>query len=858
MTLSIRINIAFVLSLAAIIFSACQQAEIPNEPETMDPTDIVYATIEDPADTRTSLDGEKVLWTSGDEIVAFMGKTLRRKYVVSSETVGTNEGSFVRDNGYEHIGASEAISHNVAFYPFAEITCKAEGQTYTLANITLPSVQTYVPDSFGPNSFPMMAVSVDTEDADFRFKNLCGVLKLQLTGYVFVKDITISGNSGEILAGPVTVTSSYDSLPQLETSDDGQTSVILYCGNGVQLDEDIPVTFLIYLPPTVFTNGFTVTVTDTWGGSNVFSTTKENEISRSTILRMPVKEYIREPQDNDYIDQDGKNHGPGFKFGENVWAPVNCGYHKTDFKYGKLYQWGRKYGQGYDGDMNNSYQEHIGQYSDASTPEIAQGPVTLLEGQSPNSAEIFYVGAPESDFDWVYPQNDKLWNAGTDSYPVKTEYDPCPSGWRVPTYTEYAELIEFPFYWLYGDSGMNGYCLYDLYSADYPSPWLFFSAAGCRGRDDAQLYNRGSHGCYWSSETDGSYSYNLYFYLSYLELCYDHFGRADGYSVRCVRDENELVLVENISLDNTSLSLDAGNVGYLSAVILPSNANHQTAHWWSDDESIAIVNQNGKVTAISAGTTTITAMAGMQTATCEITVTGTLDMKDYIDEYGINHGQGVMIDGVVWAPVNCGYHATDFKYGKLYQWGRKFGQGYDGEFYDGDWDQTYSDAIVPIFEEGGISIDTGNNNSKSNVFYIAYEDGDWVDPHDGKLWNLGSESNPRKTEYDPCPNGWRVPTYAELYELSKIKSSWTSENDQNGYWYRGLLSNSSSTSQMFLSTAGYIGYNGGNGRDRGRAGSYWSSRSSSWGAYYLFFSSSEVSVYDSSRADAHSVRCVQE
>ena len=40
---------------------------------------------------------------------------------------------------------------------------------------------------------------------------------------------------------------------------------------------------------------------------------------------------------------------------------------------------------------------------------------------------------------------------------------------------------------------------------------------------------------------------------------------------------------------------------------------------------------------------------------------------DYVDEYGINHGQGVEIDGVVWAPVNCGYHATDYKYGKLYQ-----------------------------------------------------------------------------------------------------------------------------------------------------------------------------------------------
>ena len=66
MTPSIRINIAFVLSLSAILFSACQQAELPKAPETTDPTDIVYATIEDATDTRTFLDGEKVLWSSGD------------------------------------------------------------------------------------------------------------------------------------------------------------------------------------------------------------------------------------------------------------------------------------------------------------------------------------------------------------------------------------------------------------------------------------------------------------------------------------------------------------------------------------------------------------------------------------------------------------------------------------------------------------------------------------------------------------------------------------------------------------------------------------------------------------------------
>ena len=39
---------------------------------------------------------------------------------------------------------------------------------------------------------------------------------------------------------------------------------------------------------------------------------------------------------------------------------------------------------------------------------------------------------------------------------------------------------------------------------------------------------------------------------------------------------------------------------------------------------------------------------------------------DYVDEYGVNHGTGVKIGKAVWAPVNCGYHKDEFKYGKLY------------------------------------------------------------------------------------------------------------------------------------------------------------------------------------------------
>lgn len=521
----------FIHIAALALIASCNKVESPVS--SPDPSDIVYATIEYAADTKTSLDGEKVVWTSGDEIVAFMGKTLRRKYVVSSETVGTNEGSFVRDNEYEHIGSSETISHNVAFYPFAEITCKAEGQTYTLANITLPSVQTYAPDSFGPNSFPMMAVSADTEDADFRFKNLCGALKLQLQGEGAITSITIKGNCDETLAGSASVTMSRGEEPFISLASEGAKEVTLDCGEGVSLNADTPTSFLIALPPTVFANGFTVTVTDTWGRSNEFSTTRENVILRSGILKMPVKVYTRPPQEGDYYDEYGVNHGQGVKIGETVWAPVNCGYHKDDFKYGKQYQWGRKYGQGYRGQMYDGHGNTIKDYSDAIGWTYIHGPVSLEEGQSPENRNVMYLSSEEYDFDWLYPHNDMLWNSGTEENPMKTEYDPCPEGWRVPTYAELNELSRNYSSWTANDDGQYGYWFSGPESYNPDMPQIFLSAAGY----DCFL-GRGHRGDYWSSKpmyTYGCSAYHLAFGRDFNHITELH-HRNWNYSVRCVQE----------------------------------------------------------------------------------------------------------------------------------------------------------------------------------------------------------------------------------------------------------------------------------------------------------------------------------
>jgi uncharacterized protein (TIGR02145 family) len=527
----------FIHIAALALIASCNKVESP-VPST-DPSDIVYATIEYAADTKTSLEGEKIVWSSGDEIVVFKGKTLPLKYIVSASSVGTTEGYFKKDADYELLGPSSEISHNVAFYPFAELSCKAEGQNYTLENITLPSVQTYAPASFGPNSFPMMAVSADTDDADFRFKNLCGALKLQLQGEGIIKSITIKGNSDEILAGSASVKMSRGGTPALSLASDGAKEVTLDCGEGVSLNADTPTSFLLALPPTVFTKGFTVIVTDTFGGAKGFTTTKENTIIRSSILRMPVKEYIaeRQPQEGDYIDEYGINHGQGVEIDGVVWAPVNCGYHKDDFKYGKLYQWGRKYGQGYSGSLYDGDWNYIGDYSDSYVPEKVSGPVSLSTGQSKANEDKFYYNS-SSPWDWCSPKDNMLWNSGSESNPLKTEYDPCPEGWRVPTYAELHELNDNYSSLTTADNGQKGIWFSGPNSYTASVPQVFFPAAGCRSDEEGGAFCRGNFGYYWSSRPDLFYAGSLYFDGSGVSMGYNF--RAYGFSVRCVQATDEV------------------------------------------------------------------------------------------------------------------------------------------------------------------------------------------------------------------------------------------------------------------------------------------------------------------------------
>ena len=60
----------------------------------------------------------------------------------------------------------------------------------------------------------------------------------------------------------------------------------------------------------------------------------------------------------------------------------------------------------------------------------------------------------------------------------------------------------------------------------------------------------------------------------------------------------------------------------LNATVKPDDATTKTVTWKSDNEGVAIVDNNGNVTAKAAGTATITATVDGKSASCKVTVNG--------------------------------------------------------------------------------------------------------------------------------------------------------------------------------------------------------------------------------------------
>ena len=86
--------------------------------------------------------------------------------------------------------------------------------------------------------------------------------------------------------------------------------------------------------------------------------------------------------------------------------------------------------------------------------------------------------------------------------------------------------------------------------------------------------------------------------------------------------KGKYVAVESVSIDPSSMALTEDDTKQLTAVISPSNASIKTVTWKSLDPKYATVDENGVVTAVSAGMATISVTTddGKKTANCHVTV----------------------------------------------------------------------------------------------------------------------------------------------------------------------------------------------------------------------------------------------
>ena len=249
----------------------------------------------------------------------------------------------------------------------------------------------------------------------------------------------------------------------------------------------------------------------------------------------------------------------------------------------------------------------------------------------------------------------------------------------------------------------------------------------------------------------------------------------------------------DISLNASSISLAVGGEKTLIATITPEDAT-ATVTWSSSNESVATVDQNGKVTAVAAGTATITAKVTDDIkATCTVSVTsgggtstGTLEVVS-----SIGAGDTVYLAANAVGMQYTGPSSTSTIYG--------VGESFDSQ---------------PDSSKYALEVETGNS---SNTFAFKIKEGTYANTY--LAWYSG---NSLKTDSSKNANSsWKVTfdssnnaTIANAYDDSRIIwwnvtsprfACYTEKSNGEGYKYTQLWKSVSSSAftepDDYLSTA---------------------------------------------------------
>ncbi len=289
-------NILFIFFVTLFAAFACErvdESQLEGNNSTVEKVEMTFtAVIEKEGETKTVLGGEisdnlrKVYWQQEDEIAVIAENNAYNlnpevsKFVANTASVSESS---------EFVGTAQLSTRYKAFYPYQ--SALRDSSNFVIFN--LPSEQTYVRNSFDPMAAPMVASAAN--GGLFKFKNICGVLALQLKGEDKVKSIVFKPVSEP--GNPIFVAGDYDvdpfaeGTPEIRFHGNGRQSLTLTCETPVQLDPETPTAFYLVLPPATYER-FTIYVTTENGELMIKEGTKPLTVKRADVVRAGALTYV--------------------------------------------------------------------------------------------------------------------------------------------------------------------------------------------------------------------------------------------------------------------------------------------------------------------------------------------------------------------------------------------------------------------------------------------------------------------------------------------------------------------------------------------------------------------------------------
>lgn len=430
---------------------------------------------------------------------------------------------------------------------------------------------------------------------------------------------------------------------------------------------------------------------------------------------------------------------------------------------GLLYQWGRK-----DPFLSSSsITSGVTPKSTITWPKPVSG-TRSIDYSVTNPTTFIKNTSTDSRYKWKWTSDDDkgLWQIN------KTIYDPCPPGWSVPDGGLEEVLYSYKDKAVYSES-KRGVSLKS--PADGKTSW--FPASGGIHYEWGSKY-AGSEGTLWTSTVTSVSSifaipvrkYNAFSYKPTGTRWEDGGSRANGYSVRCVKTTSlNIEQAIDLSSDATANSYIISDRGQYKFKAVKGNTGVSVGKvssvsvlWESSGyEKKAETRELISKVEYSCGYIVFVTSRKFKKGNALIAAKdkeGSVlwSWHVWLTDQPAEHESGIIMDR------NLGALATEgeekYVKGLMYQWGRK-DPFYSILFQSKDvWSNRDKGTIDYSIANPTTIISSNNHKNSNNDWYYYFHK-----QTDNTRWQE------KKTMYDPCPAGWKVPGRNEKgVDVSKL------------------------------------------------------------------------------------------